>query len=237
MEQPIKIGLIDDEEMALEYLRKMIRAIPGFEVAFAETDPFKAFHFTEEGKCDLLITDIEMESYHGMLLSKDLELLDIPVIICSAYKEYALEAYGASVLDYLIKPVSHLELRRSLRKATKRFANTRLPEVKIVRNFVLLKEDGSATFNKVFFDDILYLEQLKNYTQYVTASAKYKERGTMAYALSKLPNNQFIRVHQSFVANINKIVKVFPQDIQLVNGHYIAKGKTYAGSVDRYLGI
>src|SRR5690606_11305211 len=119
MENPIKLGLIDDEQYALDQLEKKIRSIPGFNIAFAVTDPLLGYARVIKGDCDVLITDIEMETFNGILISKELEALNIPVIICSAYKEFTLEGIKASVLDYILKPASSLELLSALRKASK----------------------------------------------------------------------------------------------------------------------
>lgn len=120
MENIIKLGLIDDERLALDRLSYFISGNPGFKVQFAEINPNEGLRLASQHQCDILITDIQMQNLNGLLISEQMEELGIPVIICSAHEEFALPSINVSVAGYLLKPVNALDIKKLLEKIAKK---------------------------------------------------------------------------------------------------------------------
>lgn len=223
----IKLGLIDDESLALDYLNQIIKGIPGYQISFSVTDPIEGFRLAKQKACDILITDIEMEQLNGLIISEEMETLEMPVIIYSAHKDYAIPGINISVSGYLLKPVPVLDLRRALLKASKKMFARRQRLVEESWDFVLLGEEGHFGHAKVSFDSIYYLEQIRNYTYFQAPPKVYKERSSISDWVNKLPTNTFIQVHKSFVVNFSRVERILGNEVILTNGKSVPVGRSF----------
>ncbi|MDP3442606.1 MAG: LytTR family DNA-binding domain-containing protein [Ignavibacteria bacterium] len=227
MQPPIKIGLIDDEQLSLDLLNKVMKGIPGYQVVFSESDPLEGLKLARQKTCEVLITDIQMEKLNGLIISEEMEILDLPVIIYTAYKDYAISGINTSVSGYLLKPVEVLDLKRALTKASKKLPLYRQRLIEEKSNFVLLHENGFFGLSKVTYDSIFYLEQVRNYTYFHSLPKVYKERSTINEWVNKLPPNLFIQIHKSFILNLSKLDKVLNKEVILIDGKTIPIGNTF----------
>lgn len=223
----IKIGLIDDEPLALDLLNQVMKGIPGYQVVFSETDPCEGLKLARQKACEVLITDIQMEKLNGLIISEEMEMLDLPVIICSAYKEYAIPGINISVSGYLLKPVEVLDLKRALTKASKKLTVLRQRTTEEKCDSILLNEEGHFGLTKVPFDSIVYLEQIRNYTYFHVPPKVYKERTAINDWVNKLPPNLFIQIHKSYIISFSKLDKVLSKEVVLTNGKSISIGLTF----------
>lgn len=223
----IKLGLIDDEQLQLDYLNQIIKGIPGFQISFSVTDPIEGFRLAKQKACDILITDIEMERLNGLIISEEMETLEMPVIICSAFKDYAIPGINLSVSGYLLKPVQILDLNRALLRASKKLMARKQRIVEESWDFVLLNEEGHFGYTKVSFDSIFCLEQIRNYTYFQAPPKVFKERSTISDWLNKLPPNMFIQIHKSFVVNFGKVDRILGNEVVLTNGKSIPVGRSF----------
>ncbi|MBN7813095.1 response regulator transcription factor [Algoriphagus sp. H41] len=227
MRHPIKLGLIDDEVLALERLSYFISGIPGYKVEFAVTDPHEGLRLATEKTCDILITDVQMQALNGLLISERMEELGIPVIICSAYKKFALPSIDISVAAYILKPVVDvLSLKRKLEKVARKITSEAvLPEP--VRDYFLVEDYVTFGFTKVAFGKLLYVEQIQNYTYFHAPPQVYKQRSTIQSVEKVLPNSMFARIHKSFIVNLDKVVKILPNEVILENGKSLVLTRTF----------
>ncbi|MFC5623287.1 LytR/AlgR family response regulator transcription factor [Algoriphagus winogradskyi] len=227
MKNPNKLGLIDDETLALDRLKYFISGIPGYQVEFAETNPMDGLRLASQKICDILITDIQMENLNGLLISEQMEELGVPVIICSAHEEFALPSINLSVAGYLIKPVNAWGLNKLLEKVSKKLNIQKEATLEKSKDYFLVEDYASFGYTKVAFSSLYHVEQKQNYSLFHAPPHIYKQRSTLQSVEIMLPEWTFVRVQKSFLINITKLQKIFHKEIILDNGMIVPLGDSY----------
>ncbi len=214
----LKCVVVDDEPHAAELLEMYIAKTPFIELIYKETDPWKAVKYLKENKVDLLFLDVQMEGLTG------LQVLDIledrpPVILTTAYQEYALKGYEYKIEDYLLKPYSYDRFLKAVTGISNRKKTVRAVSEQTEKNndHIFLKGDAKNKFHRIKYDDILYVEGLRNYVQFHCEEEKIITLQNMKNLQELLPNTQFIRVHKSYIINLQKIKSVEGNSVQLGN--------------------
>lgn len=218
MKSLVKLGLIDDEFFELENLKGLLKGIPGYKVSFAVTDPKEGIKLARNFECDILMTDIEMDKLNGLIISEEMEKIGIPVIVCSAYEKYALDSINLSVAGYLVKPVKTLPLKDLLNKVKSKFIEPRKTSPSHSLNFVMLRTPDSFGSFKIYWIDIYYIEQIKNYTYLYSENQTFRERSTLEDWASKAPEELFIRVHNAIIVNFSYVTRIVGNNVELSNG-------------------
>ncbi|WP_339707695.1 LytTR family DNA-binding domain-containing protein [Algoriphagus aquimarinus] len=227
MKNPIKLGLIDDESLALDRLIYFISGIPGYQVEFAETNPLDGLRLASQKICDILITDVQMEKLNGLLISEQMEELGVPVIICSAYEEFALPSINLSVAGYLVKPVNAWGLNKLLEKVSRKLNLVKETAQEKSKDYFLVEDYASFGYTKVAFSNLYYVEQKQNYSLFHAPPHIYKQRSTLQSVEIMLPELTFVRVQKSFLVNITKLEKILHKEIILDNRIVIPLGDSY----------
>lgn len=223
--------LIDDEPLALEALEALIDKIPGLEIMGKFTDPVAAFEYLNKTKVDLMFLDIQMPELTGFKLIE--ALIDPPmVIITTAYRNYAPEAFDLDVIDYLLKPVSLERLMRSINRYYERIKDTNR-EVKTIiepvqQEYIMVYADKKN--HKVLFSDILYIRGLKDYIMIYTSTGKIIAKNTMKDFLEKLPCESFSRSHRSYIVSLDKITSFSGNSVYIGNIE-IPVGRNYKNEI------
>lgn len=215
----IKCIVVDDEPLAIQLLENYILKIPFLEFIFSSDNPILALEFIQKNEADLIFLDIQMPELSGinfMKISGD----KFKYILTTAYSEYALEGYEHNVIDYLLKPISFDRFNKSITKAQERFPSNEDSEV----SYFFVKSSGQQ--HRINFDDILYIESIKDYVNIKTENQEYIVLETLKSLENQLPNN-FARVHKSFILNLNKIEKIDVKNVFLSSGKEIPIGETY----------
>lgn len=202
----IRTLLVDDEYLALNLLENYAQQVPDLEIVGKEKLPIKALDRLQQGQVDLLFLDIQMPVLSGNNLLKTLQNPPL-VVFTTAYTEYAIEAYELNVVDYLLKPFPFERFLQAVQKA-KQLLNARQagsPALNTATpDFLSLKVDGKLV--KVFVDDILYVEGLKEYVRFVcTGNRKYVTLESLRNLEELLPSQQFSRVHKSYIVAKTKV--------------------------------
>lgn len=227
MEKKIRIGLIDDEPLALVRLEGFIAGIPGYEVVFMESDPMIGLHKALREECDVLITDIQMGKINGLLICEQMEEIGMPVIICSAHEEYALQSIEVSVSGYLVKPVKILSLKQTLEKVAKRLDGYLQRKKDSQKHFLLVEDPERFGLTRVLFSDIQYIEQRDNYTHFFTTKGEIVQRSTLSFVESSINYPNLIRIHRSFMVNVEVVEKVLAKEVILEKEVTIPIGPNY----------
>src|SRR5688572_8906406 len=152
-----------------------------------------------------MFLDIQMPEITGITLLKSLHRKPL-VILTTAYSEYALESYDLDVVDYLLKPITFDRFLKAVDKASQRLnppAATPEPGVEKGNSFVFIK-DGTKLV-KVNFDDILFVEGLKDYVTIVTKTQKIVSLQRLKSLEAQLPTDKFIRIHHSYIIAIKAV--------------------------------
>lgn len=230
----IQCLIVDDEPMARDVIRRYIEKVPVLHVAGECGNAIDAMMFLHNEKVDLIFLDILMPHLTGTEFVKSLR--NIPkVIFTTAHKEYALEGFELNVVDYLLKPI---RFERFLRAVSKAFpqrdealaGNNALPSPQEKKNnsgFIYMKVDRKMI--KVLFDDILYIESARDYLKVITATNTIITRQTISSFEAMLSDNEFIRIHRSYIVSINKI-RSFTHETVDIGTRALPIGKFYLNS-------
>lgn len=217
--------IIDDEPLAIKLIRSHLSKLDSFEVAGECRSALKSIDYLKNGNIDLMFLDINMPEITGLDFLKTISNPPY-VIITTAFREYAIEGYDLDVVDFLLKPIS---FERFL-KAINRFCDrTRISQSKAGNNSVETQDkkyihiqDGKNIF-KVLHDDVLYFEGFGEYVKVYTINKNHMVRGSLTDFENRLSSDNFIRIHKSYIVNIQKItgfstIQVILKTIQLPVG-------------------
>jgi DNA-binding LytR/AlgR family response regulator len=223
----LKCLIVDDEPVARKVLQEFIEDIDWLELAGQAENPLKAMKLLREQEIDILFLDINMPKINGIDFLKSTPT-GACVIITTAYVEYAVESYGLDVLDYLVKPIAFDRLLKACNKA-KEWRELRPaagqgrgsgqayargqggtggqgpgpgPGGKRGDHFFV---KSNNQIEKVYYDDLVYAEAMLNYVMLYTPAKKMMVYVTIKSLEEQLPADIFIKVHKSFIVNMNKI--------------------------------
>ena len=214
----IKCIVVDDEPLAVSLLGSYVEKIPFFELVFSTENPIEALEYIRKNEADLIFLDIQMSELTGINFMKIVGD-KMKYILTTAYAEYALEGYEHNVIDYLLKPISFDRFQKSALKAQERFPNETSQN-----SYFFIKSSGQQ--HKINFDEILYIESIKDYVNIKTDNQEYIVLDTLKSLENQLPEN-FARVHKSFILNLDKIEKIDVRNVFLNSGKEIPIGETY----------
>ncbi|MEM8929015.1 MAG: LytTR family DNA-binding domain-containing protein [Bacteroidota bacterium] len=211
----IQCIIIDDEPLAIQVIQSHLAPLPEIEVVDSFQDPTKAFEVLNQGKIDLVFLDIEMPQLSGLELIKTIPP-SVKVIFTTAFRNYALESYDLDAVDYLLKPISFSRLYKAINKYK---SSSNLP-VSIenpqgsVPQHDHLYVNSNKKFIKINFDDIDYVESMKDYVRIFTLKENTITKDTIANFEKKLPRS-FLRIHRSYIVNTLKITAFTKMDVEL----------------------
>lgn len=221
---------IDDEPFALEIMADDIQKISFLNLVGTFSNPMDAWELIKQGKVDLIFLDIQMPVISGTQFLRSLPTPPM-VIFTTAYQQYALEGYDLDVVDYLLKPIPFDRFLKAVNKAEEllRLRSKELPNVPVVEeiNFFFIYSEYKQI--KIYFDDLLYVEGLKDYVKiYVKQQSKpILTRMNLKMMATKLPPNLFCRVHHSFIVALDKI-SAFQKTKLLVGEKELPIGRKFA---------
>ena len=215
----IKCIVVDDEPLAVSLLGSYVEKIPFFELVFSTENPIEALEYIQKNDADLIFLDIQMPELSGINFMKIVGD-KLKYILTTAYSEYALEGYEHNVIDYLLKPISFDRFQKSALKAQERFPTNETS----ANSYFFVKSSGQQ--HKINFDEILYIESIKDYVNIKTDNQEYIVLDTLKSLENQLPEN-FARVHKSFIINLDKIEKIDVRNVFLNSGKELPIGETY----------
>lgn len=220
----IKAIAIDDEPLALKLIQNYCAKTDFISLHKTFTKPTEALEYLKSSDIDLVFVDIHMPAISGISLVKSLPK-NILVIFTTAYSSYAVESYELNAIDYLLKPIDFVRFEKAAIKA-REFYQYSLSSSRSEGNYIFIRADYSLV--KIYLIDILYIESLADYQKIYLANRKpIIARITMKDMLDKLPDNDFIRVHRSYIVPFHRIISVRNNIISLPENE-ISIGKTYA---------
>ena len=214
----IKCIIVDDEPLAVQLLENYVKKIPFLNLVFTSNNPVTVLEYIQNNEADLIFLDIQMPQLSGINFMK-IAGEQLKYILTTAYSEYALEGYEHNVIDYLLKPISFERFSKSTLKAKEHF---QIKDSGISHFFV--KSSGQQ--NRINFDDISFIESIKDYVNIKTENQEHIVLETLKSLENQLPDH-FLRVHKSFIINLNKIQTIDGKNIQLVSEKIIPIGETY----------
>jgi len=225
--------LVDDEPLALELLEGYVAKTPSLTLAGRCNSAFQAMEMLDKTEVDLMFLDIQMPGLSGLDFSRSLQ--DGPkVIFTTAFEQYALEGFKVDALDYLLKPISYPEFLNAVNKAKRWFEHFEKASVSETRTSIFVKADYKLV--QIEFNDILYIEGLKDYVKFCLEDNEKSILSLMSMKSleENLPESKFMRVHRSFIVNLDKI-KTIERNRIVFGKEYIPISENYKEKFHKFV--
>src|SRR5712691_9512553 len=215
----LRVYLVDDERLAVERLRRLLDATGRVTIVGTSTDPEAALEFLRNHAVDVLFLDIQMPVFTGFELLERLDR-DVAVVFTTAYDRYAIEAFGVSSLDYLLKPIEPERLERALDKV-ERFAGQAQPDVRALARALAaqlapgrrLERIASRVGDKTTILDVARVTHFTSkdkLTFAVVAGHEHVIDHTLTDLETQLDARRFARIHRATIVNIGFVQELFP---------------------------
>lgn len=220
MAQVLDCLIVDDEEMSRNAVKHFVEQTESLNLIGVCENAIEAANVLKKKKIDILFLDVEMPSMSGYDLIKTLAIPP-QIVLITAKKEHAAEAFNYNVTDYLVKPIAYARFFQAVSRATENIS--KVPG-KIKDKEIYVRTDSKIV--KIEMDQLCYVEALADYIILHTADSKHIVHSTMKGFQSKLPDDKFVRIHRSYIVNIDKITSIENLFV-VVNGKYIPIGASY----------
>ena len=232
---PVNCLIIDDEPLARKLISSHVAKIDELTIAAECGSAVEAISLLQKKKVDLIFLDIQMPEITGLQFIKTFKNPPA-IILTTAHREFALEAFELDVLDYLLKPVS---FERLLKAVNKFFEQRGTPDIAVASSnvdakFIYLKSDRKTL--KIMLDQILYIESLDDYVKVHFQDRVIVTRENITKLEQSLPKGQFVRVHRSFIISTSKIDSITSEFVE-INKKQIPFGRAFKQSSMISLGI
>lgn len=224
----IKCIILDDEPLAVELLKNYADKLLQLEVVLATTDVFEVIELLQKQTVDLIFIDIQMPELSGIQLMQMFNK-DNYFIVTTAYANYALESYDYRVVDYLLKPITFDKFH----KAVTKFTDFVTLESKETSNYLFVKVDGKQV--KINPKDIVFIEGLSDYIRIHLQNERLIVLDNLKDFINKLPLKEFMRIHKSYIIQLDKIKSI---DGNLIY-HDLGStpiGETYKSEIKKWVG-
>lgn len=228
----IKCVIVDDEPLARSGLTNYVGEIDFLQLVGTASNPMELTQLLDEQEVDLIFLDIQMPIMNGIDF---LKMTSNPpmVIITTAYPSYALEGFQLDVMDYLLKPITFNRFFKAVTKVKdyhQLLQQSKSPSIphQSTPDCFFIKCDSK--FEKIYFDDVLFVQAMQNYVTIHTRQRKYVTLLFLKNVAQNLDSNSFIRVHKSFIVSIPKIEGIDGNEI-IIKSHRIPVSRNYRKEV------
>jgi len=209
--------IIEDEAPARELLKRYLLDFPNANLCCECSDGFEGLKAIQQYKPDLVILDIQMPKISGLEL---VELIDdLPLLLfTTAFQEHAIKAFELNAIDYLLKPFTKSRFIQALEKVQLKI-NQQVNESSQLKNVLLQTQPSTierivvktnTAIKVISLEEIFYIEAQDDYVYIHTEKEKFLKQQTMKQLEAGLPEQHFLRIHRSFMINLNNIVKIEP---------------------------
>ncbi|NII25308.1 response regulator transcription factor [Pseudoflavitalea sp. X16] len=227
----LKCVIVEDLQVAADYLTRCCEKSGQVDVQAHFPNVQDALVYLNQHSVDLLFLDVEMPGATGFDLLDQLAYFP-KVVLTTSKPEYAYDAFEYNVTDFLKKPFTYQRFLESLQKLTS--ATTENNIASTATDHIFIKSDGKLV--RLNNDDILYIESMGDYVKFVTGDKKYVTHNTIKNLEEKVNKQCFIKVHRSYIINIDKIDDIRENDL-FIKGNEIPISKAHRGEVMKRLNI
>jgi len=203
--QKIKCLVVDDEELARKLLETYISKLPNLELIAECKNPLEAIDVLQTKEIDLIFLDIQMPELTGVEFLKTLTKKP-QIIFTTAYSDYALEGYTLDIADYLLNPFSLERFIQAVNKVDQRLNSKKTTEstsISKAKDHILVKSEHKI--HRIKLSNILYIQSMREYVAYHTPEGRILSLNSLKKLEQDLPEDQFIRIHKSYIVAIDKI--------------------------------
>ena len=223
----MKCIIVDDEPIARKGIRSLIARVPELELMEMFNNASSAATYLTSHPVDLVFLDVQMPGITGIEFARNISK-DTLIIFTTAYTEYALDSYEVDAVDYLVKPIEFERFQKAVNKAMNYhtlLVTGEKENIEEVENDYLFVKSERRYF-KVNFEDILFIEGLKDYVIIQLDEQRVITRMNLKNIFELLPKHDFLRVNKSYIVNTKHIDSFDNNDI-FIKTHEIAIGNTY----------
>src|SRR5687767_8925295 len=230
--------IVDDEPPAVEVLKTYVMSVSSLQLSGICKNAIEASNFLQMQTVDLLFLDIQMPHLLGTDLVRTLK--NPPnIIFTTAYRKFAIDGFELDAVDYLLKPISFERFLKAVNKVMQinfpvdhSSSPNKENHKELANSFLYFRADRKMV--KVFFNDILFIEALKDYIKIVTQGRTIVTKYVLTTLAELLPADEFLRIHKSYIVAINKIESFNADCIQIAK-HELPIGRLYKYDVGRIL--
>ena len=220
--------IVDDEPLARKILKKYVDDLPYLECAAECKDAVEALAFLQKQTVDLILLDINMPKISGIEFARSLRNKPM-IIFTTAYPEYAVEGFELEAIDYLVKPIEFDRFLTAINKCLD-FTNRNTPEASA--EYLFIKSDRK--YIKVHYKDLLFVQAYGDYIKIFTKDKTLLSKDRLANMAESLPKNTFIKVHRSYIVNVNAISYLEGKHLK-IEEHIIPVSDSYINQVMQIL--
>jgi two-component system LytT family response regulator len=244
-----KVIIIDDEPLARSIVKEYLQKHPHLELSAECGDGFEGVKAIQQHQPDLILLDIQMPKINGFEM---LELIEQPpaVIFTTAFDEFAIKAFEAHAIDYLLKPFNQERFDKAVAKWTeKKNASTETKTDELLETASLSPSQSQRIVVKngskikiIPVHEVLYLEAADDYVKVHTKEGYFLKNKTMSHFEQALDDQQFVRSHRSYIINIQQITRIDPYEKDghvavLRSGSQIPVSRSGYGKLKEVLGL
>ncbi|SDD12455.1 LytR/AlgR family response regulator transcription factor [Pedobacter soli] len=235
METLLNVAVIDDEPLAREVLEGYLKRLSGIGQILLFPNAMAALAGLKDSRTQLLLLDIEMPEMSGIEFLK--RLAEPPLtIFTTAYRNYAFEGYELGVIDFLLKPIAFNRFEQAITKARELLAlkeHSHLEENQAnIDDFIFVKSGVQRI--KLQFSEVSHIQGLKDYAIIHTPAKKILLKGSIKAMQDLFPADRFLRVHKSFIINLQKVQQLDRNSIFL-NGHQVPIGRNFREELEKFI--
>jgi len=235
METLLNVAVIDDEPLAREVLEGYLKRLFGIGQILLFPNAMAALAGLKDSRTQLLLLDIEMPEMSGIEFLK--RLAEPPLtIFTTAYRNYAFEGYELGVIDFLLKPIAFNRFEQAITKARELLAlkeHSHLEENQAnIDDFIFVKSGVQRI--KLQFSEVSHIQGLKDYAIIHTPAKKILLKGSIKAMQDLFPADRFLRVHKSFIINLQKVQQLDRNSIFL-NGHQVPIGRNFREELEKFI--
>jgi len=235
METLLNVAVIDDEPLAREVLEGYLKRLPGIKQVLLFPNATAALAGLKGTGTQLLLLDIEMPEMSGIEFLK--RLAEPPLtIFTTAYRNYAFEGYELGVIDFLLKPIAFNRFEQAITKARELLAlkeHSHLEENQAnIDDFIFVKSGVQRI--KLQFSEVSHIQGLKDYAIIHTPAKKIMLKGSIKAMQDLFPADRFLRVHKSFIINLQKVQQLDRNSIFL-NGQQVPIGRNFREALEKFI--
>ncbi len=226
---------IDDEPLALKQMVNYIQKTPFLNLVAACESALEALNVLNISTIDLMFVDINMPDLQGVDFVKS--LVNKPfVIFTTAYSQYAIDGFLLNAIDYLLKPIAYNDFLKAANKALiwhNSIQKIELQTQNTPLDFLFVKTEHKLL--KIRFEEIFYIEGMREYVRIHMGQQKIMSLMTFKSLESILPIKDFMRIHRSYIINLNKIVSIEKQSVLISTNKHIPIGEQYKDKFQSYI--
>lgn len=222
--------IVDDEPLARKLMVSHVKKVEGLSLVGECESAMEALNVLQQRKVDLLFLDIQMPEFTGLQLIKTMQHPPA-VILTTAYREFAADAYDLNVLDYLLKPISFDRFLKAVNRYLLAARPSPAPESS-GDSFIFVRSERKMV--KIPLSDILYVESLDDQVAVHMTDRILHTRENITQLAAHLPERQFVRIHRSFIVSAARVATITAEGVEVAN-RFIPFGRTFKQAAWRQL--